>query len=242
MIRNLSRARPSLVAAAAAIVLVACPSVAIGATAATPVTGSVFGPITSLSGNTFKLKTPLSPTGTASISVGSATVITEQVAATRSSLRPGVCVAAFGTRDSKGVVAATRIMISAPVKGRCDAGFGARRGTRTGGPPPGSGQRPPGGFGGGANLGFAFGGVSAVKGTTLTVHGRRGTTTVTTTVTVSAKTTLVETMRVGASAIEVKSCAFVRGTSSDKGVTVTAESISLTKQTNGACTTGFRRR
>ena len=42
------------------------------------------------------------------------------------------------------------------------------------------------------------------------------------------------------SAITTKTCAFVRGTSPDKGVTVKASSIAITPERNGTCTNGFR--
>ena len=231
----------------AAALLALLPAVA---AAAAPVQGSVFGPVVSVKGTTFTITTSLSPSGKSTVSTGSAT-ITEQGTAPRSSLKVGACVMATGSRNSKGVVAATRITISAPVKGQCGGGFASRGGTRPGGgngTPPGgrtgTTPRPPGGFGGNANFGFAFGSVTKVSGSTLTVRGRSfGSTsaTTTTTVTVSSKTSLQETKTVKASAITTKLCAFVRGTSTDKGVTVTATNVALTPETNGTCTNGFRR-
>ena len=209
----------------------------------------MFGPVVSVSGSTFTITTSLSPSGKSKVSAGSAT-ITEQATAPKSSLKIGACVAASGARNSKGVVAATRITISAPVKGQCGGGFAFRGGTRPGGgtrTPPAGGTgttpRPPGGFGGNANFGFAFGSVTKVSGLTLTVRGRSfGSTsaTTTTTVTVSSKTTLLETKTVKPSAIAVKQCAFVQGTSADKGITVKATRVSLTPEANGACNAGFR--
>jgi Domain of unknown function (DUF5666) len=221
---------------------------------ATPVQGSVVGPVTAVEGKTFRLTTPANlpnpvPGNHSTVTVASSTVITEQKAATRKSVKKGLCASALGTRNSKGVVAAQRITLTKPVKGACDTGFG-RRGRRPGGSgtPPSGGPQPPGGSGGGGgfngsgNFGFAFGTITAVKGSTLQVKGARGTTTTTTTVTLSAKTQVAQTLRVGASAIRVELCAFVRGTSTDKGVTVKAQSISLTQPTANGCTAGFRRR
>lgn len=226
--------------AVVALVL-AAPAAALAAPTA-PVAGSVFGPVTSVKGSTFTLTSSLVPKGKSTVSVSSATVITEQATAARSSLEVGACVVASGSRNSKGVVAAARITLSDPVKGQCSTGFGGRR---TGGQPPANRtgttpRRPPGGFTRGT-FGFAFGKVTAVKGSTLTVSGTRGSSKVTTAVTVSAKTQLEKTVRVEPSAITTGSCAFVNGTSGDKGVTVEAERIALTKKTNGSCTTGFRR-
>lgn len=211
------------------------------AVAASPVQGSVFGPIVSVKGDTFTLTTKLSPNGKSVVSAGSAR-ITEQAAASRSDLKVGACVAANGTRNAKGVVAATRIMITAPVKGTC----GGNVTFRGGGPrlrPPRTGTLPPGGGffrRGGGSFGFAFGSVKSLKGSTLTVKSAFGSTAALT-VTISAKTTYSQTETVKASAITVKTCAFVRGTSSDKGVTVKATDIAITPETNGSCTTGFRR-
>ena len=202
--------------------------------------GSVSGPIVSVKGTTFTVKTSMSPTGKSTVSIGSAT-ITEETTVPRSSLKVGACVTATGTRNNKGIVAATRITISAPVNGKCSGGFGGRGGApgRTGPPPGGqggSGQRPPGGFGGNGNFGIAFGSVTKMTGSTLTVKGSFGQTSRTTTVALSSKTSLLRTIGAKASAIKVNLCAFVRGTSSDKGVTVKATNISLAPQTNGACT------
>jgi hypothetical protein len=233
-------------------------SLAIGtgiAVGATPVQGSVVGPVTAVKGKTFTLTTPASlnvPKNRSTVTVVSATVITEQKPGTVKSVKAGLCASALGTRNSKGVVAAQRITLTKPVKGACNTGFGGR-GPRPGGsgsPPSGGGQSPPGGgtggggggFGGSGNFGFAFGTITSVKGSTLTVKGTRGGTTTTTTVTVSAKTSVDQTLRVKASAIKVKLCAFVRGTSPDKGVTVKAQSISLSQPTATGCTTGFRQR
>lgn len=213
-------------------------------TAGSPVQGSVSGPVVSVKGTTFTITTSLSPSGKSQVSAGSAT-ITEQATAPRSSLKIGACVMATGAKNSKGVVTATRITISQPVKGSCTNGFAGRRGGN--GPPrtgttPRTGTRPPGGFGGGGNFGFAFGSLTKVSGSTLTVKGvsfgsRKATTT---TVSVSSKTSLLETKSVKASAVETKMCAFVNGTSPDKGLTVKATRIALSPETNGKCTNGFR--
>lgn len=208
------------------------------AVAATPVSGSVSGPVTSVKGQTFKLTTSLSPTGSSTVQVNSATLITEQSAGTRADLKKGVCATALGQKNKKGVVAATRIMLSQPAKGKCTTGFG-RPGSQGGSPPQGARrQQPPGGAGGFANFGFANGAISAIKGSTLTVHNQSGSTTVT----VSSKTQVTKTTNVGASAIKVKMCAFVRGTSTDKGVTVKAENVGLSQPGANGCTFQPRRR
>jgi hypothetical protein len=223
------------------------------AVGATPVQGSIVGPVIAVKGKTFTVTTPASlgvPKNRSTVTVASSTVITEQKTASRKSVKKGLCASALGTRNSKGVVAAQRITLTTPVKGACDTGFG-RRGQRPGGSgtPPSGGQYPPpggggggGGFNGTGNFGFAFGTITAVKGSTLQVKGTRGGTTTTTTVTLSTKTQVEQTLRVKASAIKVKVCAFVRGTSTDTGVTVKAQNIALSQPTANGCTVGFRQR
>jgi len=213
---------------------------AIGATK--PVAGSVSGPVVSVKDSTFTLTTSLSPTGRSKVAVGSKTAITEQLAGTIADVKTGMCVTAIGQKAKNGTVTATRVTLTQPVKGQCGGGFGTRPGggRPPGGAPPGGNRtgRPPGGFGGGgANFGFAFGKVSAAKSSTITVKGRQGSTKVL----LSKKTQVGKTEQVGRAAIVPKLCAFVRGTSGDHGVTVTATDISLSKPISGACTGRFTR-
>ncbi len=230
---------------------------ATGAAAAAPVSGSVFGPIVSVAGKSFKLTTSLSPTGSSTVSIGSATAITEQVAASRSRIHVGDCVSAVGARTGS-AISAFRITISQPVQGRCTGGFPGRRG-RGGGPSgrlPGAGgvggaaggsnpQRPPGvfsgGFGGG-NFGFASGGVTSFNGSTLTVQRKQNGTTTKSTVTITKQTSFTEIDRVSSSSVKTKMCAFVFGTSSDHGKTVQAQSITLSPPGANGCTGGFSHR
>ena len=218
------------------------------ASAASPVTGSISGPVTSVKGSTFTMTTSLSPTGKATVTVGKSTTIVTQATVALSSLKTGDCVMATGAKNSKGVVTAQRVSLSTPVKGACTAGFGRRGGAGgPGGRPPGAGtgtgKRPTTGGGAGgfnfANFGFAFGSVSSIKGNTLTVKGTFGGKATTTTVDVSSKTTISKTVDVAPSAIAVKDCVFVNGSSTDKGVTVTATNINLTKPTSTGCRFGF---
>jgi len=215
---------------------------------AAPVQGSVCGPVVAVKGETFTITTSLSPNGKSIVSAGSAR-ITEQVSAPRSDLKVGACVMATGAKNSKGVVTAQRISISAPVKGKCGGGNFFRAGGTGGGnrprvtPPPGSRQPPPGGFRRPANFGFAFGSVTKLSGSTLTVEGvafGSGKAS-TTTVMFSSKTALSETTTIKAADMTTKVCAFVRGTSTDKGKTVKATDVALTPESNGTCTSRFRR-
>jgi hypothetical protein len=205
------------------------------ALAASPVRGSIAGPVTSAKGQVFVVKTAQSPSGSSNVHVGPKTEITQQTSASVADLKTGICAMAVGQRTSKNVVAASRITLAQPVSGQCGARFGRPRAAQgqpsTTPRPPGSSRNLP------ANLGIGFGTISAVKGSTLTLHGRLGNSTVT----ISSKTELMRTSRVDSSAIKPKLCAFVFGTSSDKGITVTANSVNLFAPTANGCATGFRR-
>ena len=160
------------------------------------------------------------------MTVGKQATVVEQKTGTRSDLKKGVCVAATGTTKNK-VIDATRISITGLKT--CTNPFRGQRPGGTGGTPPRPGngngfQRP-------ANFGAAFGTITAVKGSTLTVKGVRGTTTVA----LGGKTAISETATVGTSALAKNLCAFVFGTSSDKGVTVQATTVDLSKPVQGSC-------
>jgi hypothetical protein len=218
------------------------------AAAAAGISGSIAGPVTSVKGDSFTLKSSLSPTGTATVHTTSSTTITEQVIGSRDDLKAGECAVAIGQRGKNGSIAAQRVMLSSPVKGSCQNGlFGGRGGPRGNGgpprqrggygPPPGGNERPRGNFNF-ANFGFAAGAITAVNGSTVKVHSnQRGDSTFT----VSSKTQIGKTAKVDVSAIKVKECAFVRGMSSDKGVNVSAQNVSLTQPGPNGCNAGFRR-
>jgi Domain of unknown function (DUF5666) len=227
-------ARSLWVAIAVTVVAAAAAGVA---TAAKPVSGTIGGPVTAVSGQTFTLKSSLSPKGHAKIHVASKTVITQQVTGTHADLKKGACIVALGQKNKQGVVQAARVMLSPPVKGSCTAGFGGRPGGTPGlgaGQPPQGGGQPPQGSrppGNSANFGFAAGAIAGVKGLVVTVHGRNGSTKVA----VQAKTQIVKTATAGFSAVKVGLCAFVQGTSSDKGANVDAQNIRLFKPTSRGC-------
>ena len=226
------------VVAAAGIAVVS----ASAASAAKPVSGTIGGPVTAVQGQTFTVKSSLTSTGKANILVKAATVISEEQTVGRTGLKKGVCVVAVGQKDKQGVVQAQRVMLSAPVKGKCQGGFGGGQGggTPPQGAPPANGQQPPQGGGppgGAANFGFASGAITGISGSTVTVHGSQGTTKVF----VSAKTQVVRNARVGMSAVKVGLCAFVQGTSTDKGLDVDAQTVNLSKPGPQGCTGGPRR-
>ena len=230
----------------AGVVSVAIAATALGAVAAgvalaaKPVSGTIGGPVTAVSGSTFTLASSLSPKGKATVHVGSKTTITNQVNGTKVDLKRGICVVAIGQKNKKGVVQAQRVMLSRPVKGRCTGGFGGPPNGRPGQgapqPPQGAGQppqgpRPQGNFGNLANFGIATGAITAVNGNVVTLHNQSGTAKLS----LQAKAQIVKTVVATSSAIKVGMCAFVTGTSSDKGANVTAQDIRLSKPTSRGC-------
>jgi hypothetical protein len=158
------------------------------------------------------------------VKLSATTAITKQAAGTRANLKTGDCVRASGTASGTAVDAA-QIVITGINATQCSAGFGGNGAPRQ---PTGSGG---GGFTPSGNGGFAVGTISAIKGSTLTVTGRFGAKSVV----VSSKTTVLKTVTAKAAAITVKQCAFVRGTSSDNGLTVDASNVSLSAPTNNGC-------
>jgi Domain of unknown function (DUF5666) len=235
IVRSARQVSAALAAAGAAAAILATV-----AAAATPVQGSISGPVTSVKGKTFVVKTTLSPTGSSKVSVGAKTTIHEQAAGAQADLKKGACVLAMGTKKGA-TVTAQRISLTDPVKGACGGGFGRFRGRGgTGNPPTG---RPPSGsnnqgFSRPANFGFASGKITLVKGSTLTVKGQSGSTKVA----VNAETQIGKTLTLKVSGIKAELCAFVRGTSSDKGVTVAAQDVALSKPVKRSCTFNFGRR
>jgi hypothetical protein len=193
-------------------------------TAATAVQGSVVGSITSVKQSAFTLTTPLSPTGSSRISVTAKTTFTAQAAGRAGDAKQGMCVRVLGT--SKGTtIVATQLTISPSSGGTCNPARGSGGLLRTGN------QGGNGGFTRPANSGFANGEISAIKGATLTVKGPRGTTLVT----MSATTKISKTVSAKPSAIKVKLCALVSGTSTDNGVSMTAQDVRLTQPVQGSC-------
>jgi hypothetical protein len=198
--------------------------VAVGTvSAASSVSGSVVGAVSSIAGSTFTIKSQSTSTGSSKVKLSSKTAITKQAVGALTNLKVGDCVRASGTAGGT-AVDATQVVITGVTANQCTGGFGranalqqAAGATRAGGFTPSGG--------------FAIGTISAVKGSTLTVTGRFGAKSVV----LSSKTTVLKTVATTASAIAVKECAFVRGTSSDGGITVDAMNVSLSAPTKNGC-------
>lgn len=210
--------------AGATLAAVLVTAFAAAAASAGTVSGSISGPVTSASGRSFVVKTTLSPTGSSKVSVAAKTTITEQVAVQRSALRKGECATATGTKSGSSLTA-FRISLVPAVKGSCGSGFGFGRRPGTRRPPAGAPRTHR--FTPSASFGFAGGTITAVKGSAVTVKGTK--------VVVGAKTQIFETKTLPASAIRAGLCAFVFGTSSNGGKTVSAQSVALSPARSSGC-------
>lgn len=199
-------------------------ALAAAAASAGTVSGSISGPVTSVSARSFVVKTTLSPTGRSNVSVAATTTIREQVAVHRFALRKGDCATAMGTKSGSSL-AAFRISLVPAVGGSCGSGFGFGRRPGTRRPPAGTPRTHR--FTPSADFGFTSGPITAVRGSSLTVKGTR--------VVVGAKTQISETKTLTASAIRTGLCAFVFGTSSNRGETVSARSVALSPARSGGC-------
>ena len=71
------------------------------AAAASPVSGSISGPVVSVKGSTFTVTTSLSPTGKSTVSLGKSAVITAQETLTQSALKTGLCAMAPARRTPR---------------------------------------------------------------------------------------------------------------------------------------------
>jgi hypothetical protein len=203
------------IALAAATVVAAGSTLATAAGAASS-QGFISGPIVAVSGSTFTVSTTLSPTGKSKVSLGSKTTMSEQKTGSLSDLKKGVCVSASGTKSGTKITA-TRISVTSSCANR-----------------PSGGPRPGGGFNANlpANVGFATGTISGKSGSSLVVKTQTGSSTVV----VNSKTQVTKSVKVTSSALKLKLCAFVRGTSSDGQKSVQAQLVQLTATVNGACT------
>lgn len=93
------------------------------------------GKVTAVAADTLTVRTVArgqQPSQLDTITLTSASTITESVPATASNLKVGLCVLATGKADSTGAIAANRIMLSTAGPTGCSSGFGRRPGTSTG--------------------------------------------------------------------------------------------------------------
>ena len=155
-----------------------------GTTTSPRQTAGAFGTISSIAGSTLMLSTPAQ--GQVTVNIGTSTAIAKTVAGAVADLKTGQLLTVVGTADASGAIAAATISMRQPGQG---TGGGTGFGNNAGGTPstPGNGTAP--GFpGGGGN--FTSGSVTNISGSKLTLTTSQGTTTVT----VGANTTILETV------------------------------------------------
>ncbi|MEO8813718.1 MAG: DUF5666 domain-containing protein [Mycobacterium sp.] len=166
-----------------------------------------FGPITSVSGNTFEVGE------NTAVAFTDATKISEAIPAQLGEVTVGSCVKAGPTPDStpadSGAITAKWVMISTAVDGKCPQ----RPGAAPGGPHHG-----------------VRGVVNAVAGDTITVAGD----TATSTVTVTDATHFRKRQPADAQAVTAGKCAAVRGAKDDQGV-LQANRVTVWASNGGAC-------
>jgi hypothetical protein len=199
--------------------------------------------------------------GQTTVDLTAKTAITATVPLALRDVTVGTCISATGTKGAGGKVDATVVTITAAVKGSCleRGGFGAGggagfRGGSGGGSPRTTGTVPARSTT--ANVAGAFGKVTKVSGSTITVEGisfagfggrppsgtskSKPTTPKASpqTVVVSSKTRYSKTEKVTAGALKVGECATAFGSTNDIGV-VNATRLTVTQPVDGSCTTGF---
>ena len=243
----------------------------------------VSGQTAQIDGDTLQVRTA---EGQTAVQFTTSTRITEQKTATVAAVTVGSCVVVIGAPDAAGTgVTAQTVTVSPATAGQdCaadagggrgfgggGAGFGGARGTRTGQPGgPGGGfngnGNGGGGGGGGGNgtgapttpIATAFGTVTAVTPTTVTLQGRLRSFTANrgaggspgasptgspalapVSVTLAAATRYTSTVVVPSSALAVGQCVTAIGPSNDIGA-VAARSIAVRPAgSDGTCTAGF---
>lgn len=230
----------------------------------------VSGRTAEISGDTLQVQ---GSDGQTAVRYSASTRIAEQRDATAAAVTVGSCVMAIGRPDGAGLAAET-VAVSRAAAGSCtgaDAagpggGFRGQRGGSASGSAPrsapdsgGPGANGPGGNGPGGNgsrvpAATAFGTVTAVTPTSITLSGRlrsftrgvQGSPSATgasptpepVTVTVAAATRYTATAAVTSKSLAVGQCVTALGTTDDIG-TVTARSITIRPAGPQGCSTGF---
>ncbi|MEO6794732.1 MAG: DUF5666 domain-containing protein [Mycobacterium sp.] len=174
----------------------------------------VFGPISSVSGNTFEVAHADAAT---SVAFTDTTRIFESVPAQLGEITAGTCIKAGATPDSSpadsGAITAKFVSISTAVDGKCPERPAAADSPAP--PVPHRGVR---------------GVVDSVSGDTLTVTGQAGQTTVT----VTDSTHFRRSIATGASAISTGKCAAARGAKDGDGV-LQATKVTVWAANGGDC-------
>ncbi|HEU4361535.1 MAG TPA: DUF5666 domain-containing protein [Mycobacterium sp.] len=180
----------------------------------------VFGPVASVSGNTFQVT---AADGPATVQLTDSTTVSEAVPAQLSDVTVGSCITAAPTPESapadSGAITAKWVMVSTAVGGKCP-----QRGGQGGTPPPAPAQHR-----------GVRGVVNAVAGSTVTVtrtdaDGNTSPATVTTT----DATHYRKRVTAGPQAITQGKCAAARGANDANGV-LQATNVTVWTSTEGGC-------
>jgi len=214
------------------------------------------GTIAAVTGTSLEVQN--TQTGQTTVNYTPTTTIRQISPTTLSAVTVGTCINAVGKPTTASTsttspfgrpVTATTVSISQPVSGACTrggtagrpGGFGGGNGGTSGTRPGGGTFRPPAGrnFAGGA-FATAFGSVTSVTPTTVTVSETNPRTSQTSSVvvTVTPTTTYSTTQTATAAAIVVGQCARAVGPADSTGA-VTASSLTVSTPTNGVCGSGF---
>ena len=210
------------------------------------------GQIAFISGGTLEVRNP--ETGQTTVDLTAKTRITATVTVTQKAVTAGACLTATGTKAKDGALDATTVTIS-PASANCLARRGATgpfraRGSRTFRPPVagGSGARSSRSFRAPANFATAFGKVTSVSGTAITIDGAMFSFSSARTraraaaapkprklsLVVSSKTRYLRTGPATAGALKVGECATAFGSTNDIG-TVSATRLLVSPATATGC-------
>ena len=236
-----------------------------GSRAARGIRPAAQGTIAAVAPTSMEVQSPQS--GQVTVTFGPKTAFTATTATTKGAVAVGTCVSAMAARSpSSGSAApstpapsasprpritsftASTVVITKPVNGTCNGGFGGPNGSGAagpGGPPSGAfpSGAPSGGFGRGGFGDFAraTGKVSAVTGSTMTVVGTTRSGSVTYTVTVDPSTMYTTTGSGTAASLAVGKCVIAFGSTDSTGA-VAANRIAVSPASSSGCTTaGFGR-
>jgi hypothetical protein len=235
-----------------------------GARPARGVRPAAQGTIAALAATSLEVQSPQS--GQVTVTFGPKTAFTQTTAAAKASVVVGTCVAAMAARSQSSGSAvpstpapsatpparvtsftAATVIITQPVNGTCNGGFGGLNGSAApSGPPSGAfpSGAPSGGFGrGGFGGGFAAratGKVTAVTASTMTVVGSTRSGPITYTVSVDPSTMYTATGSGTSASLAVGKCVIAFGSTDSTGA-VAATRIAVSPASSSGCTVGFGR-
>ena len=211
------------------------------------------GQIAYISGDTLEVRNQA--TGQTTVKITAKTAITATVAVTLKAVAKGSCITASGTKAKNGALDASTVTLVAANGGKCGGGFRAPAGRGRGNFPPRttSNSTPRRQFTPPANAATAFGKVTGVSGSKVTVDGttfslsaanrssssKKATSTTVPrpkelTVDVGSKTKYLKTGAGSAKSLKVGECATAFGSTNSIGA-VTATRLSVSPATSGSC-------